>query len=193
MDALDKNIEEILNNVYPLSKKDIDQILRITKIRQIPKMEDFVMLNSPNFYEYFIIEGICRSYITDFEGNEATLSFFMDGFIIPPNQTRTINNISLFNIQTLSPSTIAYFPRDEFSALMGKNKEIQKWGIVVSDAELKKKVEKELDLITLPARERLLKFRALYPSLENLIPHPYIASYLGISPVSLSRLRSQIF
>lgn len=191
MNDLNKNITAILNNIYPLSQKSVEQILQIVKFKQIDKMEDFVILNSPNTFEYIVIDGICRSYITDYEGNEATLSFFLSGNVIPPNQTRTINNKSFFNIQALTHTNIAFFSRDEFAQLMMQNKEIEKWGMSVSNQELKNKVEKELDLITLPAKDRLIKFREKFPMLENLIPHPYIASYLGISPVSLSRLRSQ--
>lgn len=191
MNDYEKNITEILNKIYPLSQQSVEQILQIVKVKQIEKMEDFVLLNSPNVHEYIVIEGICRSYITNYEGNEATLSFFLSGHVIPPNQTRTINDRSLFNIQALTGSSIVYFSRDEFANLMRQNTEVQKWGITISENELKSKVKKELELITLPAKERLIKFREKYPPLENLIPHQYIASYLGISPVSLSRLRSQ--
>lgn len=191
MNDFEKYIAVILNKIYPLSLQSVEQIIQIIKFKQIDKMEDFVLLNSPNSYEYIVIEGIYRSYIADYEGNEATLSFFIGGHVIPPNQTRTINNKSIFNIQALTQTTLVYFSRNQFAELMTQNMDVQKWGIIVSDNELKSKVKKELELITLPAKERLINFRKKFPMLENLIPHPYIASYLGISPVSLSRLRSQ--
>ena len=58
--------------------------------------------------------------------------------------------------------------------------------------ELARKVDKEIGLVSLTAKERLLKFRAQYPLLENLIPHPIIASYLGITNISLSRIRGDL-
>ena len=191
MENINENIADILNKIYPLSQQSIEQIINIVKLKTVEKTEDFIVLNSPNTYEYIIIDGVCRSYITDYEGNEATLSFFISGSVLPPNQTRTIKNKSIFNIQSLTKSTIVFFSRDEFANLMKHNKEIENWGVNVSNQELKNKVEKELNLITLSAKDRLIKFREKFPLLENIIPHPYIASYLGISPVSLSRLRSQ--
>ncbi|MEM6343465.1 MAG: hypothetical protein AAF927_06275 [Bacteroidota bacterium] len=58
--------------------------------------------------------------------------------------------------------------------------------------ELLQKVDKEIGLASLKAKDRLIKFREEYPQLENLIPHPHIASYLGITNISLSRLRKEI-
>ena len=75
---------------------------------------------------------------------------------------------------------------------MRKNPELLNWGNTVLSDELFNKVKKELNLITMSANDHLIEFRKIFPMLENIIPHPYIASYLGISPVSLSRLRKQI-
>lgn len=155
-------------------------------------MDNFVSLNAKNNLEYILIDGVCRSYITGYDGNEATLSFFYKGQVFTHHSARTVANKSLFNIQALTKVTIAYFSCDEFSKIMAENSEWQKWGRVVHDKELKNRVIRELGLVTMPAKERLISFRKEFAALENLIPHPYIASYLGISPVSLSRLRSQI-
>jgi CRP-like cAMP-binding protein len=54
------------------------------------------------------------------------------------------------------------------------------------------KVEKEIGLASLTAKERLLSFRQQFPMFENLISHPDIASYLGITNISLSRLRKEL-
>jgi hypothetical protein len=75
---------------------------------------------------------------------------------------------------------------------MVQDLEIREFGNTVLRNELKKKVEKEIGLASLTAKERLIQFRKDYPFLENLIPHPYIASFLGITNVSLSRLRKEL-
>lgn len=53
------------------------------------------------------------------------------------------------------------------------------------------KVEKEIALASFKGKDRLLLLRKNYPNIENLIPHTDIASYLGITNISLSRLRTQ--
>lgn len=184
-----KEIYNIFCKIYPLSTNDIDKISGIIEIVHYEKMIDFVSINSHNNYEYIVIDGVCRSYVIDFEGNDATLSFFASGDAIPFNQVRMLNGKSVYNIQALTLAKVACFNSKAFSELMMDNKEIEKWGRTVFNIELKNKVEKEIVLIALSAKDRLLQFRNRYPCLENLIPHKYIASYLGISTVSLSRLR----
>jgi len=56
---------------------------------------------------------------------------------------------------------------------------------------LMKKFEKELQLLTLTAAERYQLLQRQYPELEQLVPAYHIASYLGITPISLSRIRAQ--
>jgi hypothetical protein len=59
-------------------------------------------------------------------------------------------------------------------------------------AELLKKVQKEIGMASLAGKERLLQFRKEFPMLENLVPHTDIATYLGITNITLSRLRREL-
>ena len=79
-----------------------------------------------------------------------------------------------------------------FRTILINNLEIRRFGNTVLRNELARKVDKEIGSASLSAKERLLKFREEYPLLENLIPHTHIASYLGITNISLSRLRSNL-
>lgn len=191
MDNLVSEVVRIFNQIYPISDKTVEQLTAIIEVVSFKGMEDIVKFNSFNKHEYVVLEGVCRSYISNYEGNEATLSFFLEGAVLPPNQIRTIDGKSLFNIQAITPVKVFQFKAFEFANLMTANRDIENWGRKVYDNELKNKVIKELELVTQPAKDRLESFRNRYPNIENLIPHPFIASYLGISPVSLSRLRGK--
>jgi CRP-like cAMP-binding protein len=76
-----------------------------------------------------------------------------------------------------------------FAELMVNNLEIRNFGNQVLRNELACKVDKEIGLASLTAKERLIKLREQFPLLENLVPHTDIATYLGITNISLSRLR----
>ncbi len=73
-----------------------------------------------------------------------------------------------------------------------ENQEIKHFAYKVIQNELISKMEKEIGMASLPAKERLSKFREKFKSLENIIPHTDIASYLGITNISLSRLRKDL-
>jgi CRP-like cAMP-binding protein len=84
------------------------------------------------------------------------------------------------------------FDAQAFVNLMIENLEIRAFGNTVLKNELLHKVEKEIGLATLSAKQRLLAFRNHFPMLENVVSHPPIASYLGITPISLSRIRGEL-
>ncbi|GAB5530472.1 MAG: Crp/Fnr family transcriptional regulator [Roseivirga sp.] len=142
-----------------------------------------------NNKEYFVFEGVCRSFLHSPEGDQVTISYFLEGEVLSPNKTRTANQLSQLNFQALTHLTIASMDADKFEQLMINHLDIREFGNMVLQNELLSKVEKEIGLASLSAKERLQLFRKKYHFLENLIPHTDIASYLGITNVSLSRLR----
>ena len=185
-------IKEIINSVFPVSGNSINEIERIMEFRSFDKGDTFIKRNKRNTNEYFILEGICRSFLISPEGEEITLSFFTSNSILSPFSTRTKEEVSLLNFQALTDVRLSSINAFDFEELMIRNLEIRRFGNAVLRNELTRKVEKEISLASLSAKERLLKFREQYPLLENLIPHTHIASYLGITNISLSRLRSHL-
>jgi CRP-like cAMP-binding protein len=141
--------------------------------------------------EYILLNGIVRVFLLNTEGEEITLSFFEENTILPPYVTRTKNGKSLLYGEALTDCTFAKIDAKAFETLMIENIEIREFGNSVMRQELLNKVHKEIRMASWTAKERLLQLRKDFSMLENRIPHPMIASYLGITNVSLSRLRKQ--
>lgn len=80
---------------------------------------------------------------------------------------------------------------DDLIKCMVENRAVQRWGDTVLRYELIRRADREWALAALPGSDRLQQFRQSYPGLEDQILHHYIASYLGMTAVTLSRLRSQ--
>jgi CRP-like cAMP-binding protein len=156
------------------------------------KGETFIQRNKRNEKEYFILSGVCKSYLINPEGDEITISLFTENSVLSPFQIRTSKGISNLNFKALTDLELASIDAKEFEWMMINNLEIRNFGNTVLRNELSQKVEKEIGLASLTAKERLLKFREQFPMLENLIPHTDIASYLGVTNISLSRLRSDL-
>ncbi|MBL7933044.1 MAG: Crp/Fnr family transcriptional regulator [Bacteroidia bacterium] len=184
--------KEIVDKICPLSEKSFLELNTVLIRRSFPKSELFAKLKTKNNSEYIVLDGFCRSFLTNPEGDDVTLRFFKANDVISPHITRTKQNVSIINLQALTDIELLEFNAAEFLELMIKNLEIREWANTILKEELMRKTEKEIDLISSTAKERLLKFRKDYAILENLIPHPIIASYLGITNISLSRLRGEI-
>ncbi|MGB2129754.1 MAG: Crp/Fnr family transcriptional regulator [Flavicella sp.] len=179
----------LVSKVSPVSKESLDLISNLIEVEVYEKGAIFIDRGKKNNKEYFVYDGVCRSFLPSPEGEEVTISYFLEGSVLSPNKTRTANQISHLNFQALTKLTVASLNADKFEQLMINHMDIREFGNMVLQNELLEKVEKEIALASLNAKERLLLFRKKYHFLENLISHVDIASYLGITNISLSRLR----
>ena len=179
----------LVNKVSRVSERSLDLISDLILIEVYEKGDVFIDRGKKNNKEYFVYEGVCRSFLLSPEGEEVTISYFLEGGVLSPNKTRTANQISHLNFQALTKLTVASLNADKFEQLMINHLDIREFGNMVLQNELLAKVEKEIALASLNAKERLILFREKYHFLENLISHVDIASYLGITNISLSRLR----
>ncbi len=183
---------DFFNDIFPLSEKSFSELKNIFNYISINKDEVFIKVGKKNHSEYLVVNGFCRSFLVNPEGEEITISFFKNKTALSPHIIRTKDQNSLLNFQALTALDLIEFDADLFLSLMIENKEIRNLGNTILLNELIFKTEKEIALASLTAKERLNKFRSEYIVLENLIAHSVIASYLGITNVSLSRLRSEI-
>lgn len=186
-----QKLSAIINSVSPISSKSLAKIQKLVEFYDINKGQSITAVGQNNNQEYFILEGICKSYLYTPEGDDVTISFFMSGSIISPWTTRHKDGKSILNIRALTDTVIATIRADEFEQLMVEDLEIRQFGNTVLRNELMGKVQKEIALASLKGKDRLQLLRDHFPNIENLVPHSDIASYLGITTISLSRLRTQ--
>ena len=185
-------LSEIINSIYPISLSSIKAIEDLVKSSNFQKKELIVKKGLHYNEEYFVLDGIVRSYILNPQGEEVTISFFCSNSVLTPHVARSKEGRSQLFFQALTNVKLAVMKAKEFEFLRSQNEEVRNFAFTVLQNELLMKVSKEIGLASLTAKERLKRFRHEYHNLENLIPHPYIASYLGITNISLSRLRSEI-
>ena len=189
---MNKKARNIIEGIFPISEKSIQEIESLLIFETFEKGEIFIQRNKRNEKEYFILSGVCKSYLISPDGDEITISLFTQNNILSPQSIRTSKDISNLNFKALTKIELVSMNAKEFEGLMIENIEIRHFGNTVLQNELKSKVEKEIGLASLTAKERLIEFRKKYRLLENLIPHNDIASYLGITNISLSRLRKDL-
>jgi CRP-like cAMP-binding protein len=189
---MDEAVKNIINRIFPITDKSFQYIEELLVLETYKKGETFIQRNKRNEKEYFILSGVCKSYLINPEGDEITISLFTENSVLSPFQIRTSKSISNLNFKALTDLELASIDAKKFESLMIENVEIRNFANTVLQNELISKVEKEIGLASLSAKERLIDFRKRYKMLENIIPHPDIASYLGITNISLSRLRKDL-
>jgi len=98
---------------------------------------------------------------------------------------------NLINIQCLTNCVIQVADFNKITALYNDYPKIERLARILAENKFSIKEKREIELVTLDATERYIIFQSEHPNLENLIPQYHIASYLGVTPTQLSRIRAK--
>lgn len=138
-----------------------------------------------------LLNGKITSQIADVEGRGVCVGFHVGPGVVTPHIARTRANVSLVTLMVTADATIAVLNADDLVTMMLRSPEIRDWANGILRDELSRKTEREWCLAALGGADRLAWFRERYPDQEDLFAHHQIASFLGMTPVTLSRLRAR--
>jgi CRP-like cAMP-binding protein len=143
----------------------------------------------PDPFEHIILDGRATSQITDTEGRAVCVGFHAGPCVVAPNVARTRNGASLVSIDVNADALVAQMDSRALTELMLASEPIREWANGILQQELARKADREWCLAALGGADRLAWFREGFPRYEGLFGHYLIASFLGVTPVTLSRLR----
>lgn len=185
-------LQEVINQPYHLAPQYFDLIASECTIESFSKKQKILEQGQQSNSEYFLFEGIIHRYALVEKGEFITTGFYIGPSIITPHFARTSGGKSIFSLQALTNATSAEIPVAKLDELRNSHDEIRRWDRKVIERKLKHNLVSEIEFRASDAKERLLHLRDEFPNLENFVPHTCIASYVGITPVSFSRLRREL-
>lgn len=141
---------------------------------------------------YFCASGLLRMYYNTTNGSEYNKSFIVERGFFTSYSSLILSIPSHFSIQSMESSVVASFTGRTLDQLFRRHACWETVGRKLVEQLYIKKELKERQLLAYSAEERYRMFLKEYPSLNRRIPQYHIASYLGITPVSLSRIRSKV-
>lgn len=157
----------------------------------LPKRHLVLKVGQVEKYLSFVEDGIIRFYIPK-EDNDLTFTFiFGNGFVSAYDSFLT-QQASIYNIETLTQTTIWRLSFDDLQIIYNDTEIGNTIGRKSAEDLFLKKSRRELSLLTQTAEQRYLDLFIEEPHLLKLIPLKYIASYIGITPQALSRIRKRI-
>ena len=140
----------------------------------------------------FVTKGLFRIFYTDFEGKEYTKNFKSSGQFIGALASLLLNVPSRLSIAALENSTVLCFDYDKILQIAEHSLSWQRLLRKITEIDYLEKEQRESDLLFYNAKERYQNFIMEHPNWDNRIQQRYIASYLGISPETLSRIRKDL-
>lgn len=184
-----KNFRNFLSLVASPPEEETDFFLKLLKPVKLNKGDYFISEGQIPRKFAFINEGLFRYLYIDKTGKEFTKNFITEGKFIVSYSAMIAQRASLLYIEALEDSTVLEIDYAQWVEVKKRHKCWSVLLIAMLEHAFVIKEKRERDLLLLDAKERYLDFLNEFPTLENRVKQHMIASYLGISPISLSRIR----
>lgn len=188
-------MRDIFKSVYQhplLSHTDL-QLITARHHREEVEKGNTILKKGRIADEYYLLEsGLIRSYVHDYEENEITTDFFVENeiIIVPTSLFQRIP--SQETIVAVTDSTMWKISFNDFQELFHSIPGFTEWGRLWFTHQLFATKQRSLEMITETATNRYLKLMQEKPQIMQHVPLKQIASYLGITDTSLSRIRKEI-
>lgn len=183
---------QTLQRYADIPRTEWEKMVGIHRDLYLEKNAFFIRQGDRSDHLAFIFSGIFRVFCITESGDEKTLSFRTCGDFLSAFSPYIQNKETWYSVQTLTKSRMACFSIKDCERLLAGH---SCWNNLIKEYVLRLFIEKEdreRSFLTEDAKTRYLRFKESYPHLEKRIHQFYIASFLGISPVSLSRIRAEL-
>ncbi|HPH84067.1 MAG TPA: cyclic nucleotide-binding domain-containing protein [Ferruginibacter sp.] len=191
MDERDQ-LRNFIAAVYPLPLMDMEAFLSIWEPFQAKRKTLLSREGEKERHLYFVIEGIQRVFYTGDDERDATIVF-----TYPPSFSGVADSFltqtsSRFSCETLTPSSFLKTDFNQLDGLMKVHHEIERMIRILTNHAFSGVLHRIVETQCFTAEEKFRSLFARSPHLLNLVPHKYIASYLGVDATNFSKMLAKI-
>jgi len=187
------HLEQTLKQYAPLSDQALNRYFSACHFIHVAKGTTLYAIGEIPSSFAFIHKGLMRAYLIDAEGNEFNKNFFAEGRF-PGSMSALLNNdTSFLAIEALEDCDIITIDFKQFRRELFADNELMAFHINYLEQHwLLEKEPKEIGYLQHEAKQRYLMFLDKYESILSRLPQYHIASYLGITPTQLSRIKKDL-
>lgn len=157
----------------------------------LTKNEYFAVVGRIETRVAFLAEGVVRAFYRNKEGIEYNKTFFEPYEFIGAYSSLITGQPNQINFQALTDCRLLITDYKNITSLYDKHPMLERFSRLIAEYFFVVKEKREVELVLLDAGQRYKIFKSEYPTLENKIPQYHIASYLGVTPTQLSRIRAK--
>jgi CRP-like cAMP-binding protein len=182
---LNQLIEKIKND-----KANREKFKDFFREKEIPSKTILLLEGEISTQMHFIKKGCLRMWFNK-DGKDITFQFFFEGQAVASIDSFLSNQPGMFNLESIEPSTIISISKDNFEQLQNAYPKLKEGFQEILYKRLRNYSQLFLSRIKDTPRERYEDLIKNHPEIIKRVPQHYIASYLGITPISLSRIRNR--
>lgn len=179
-----------MNKQMTVKPNEWEDFKHLFKRQEVPAKKVLLKEGQVSRTMFFIEKGCLRTWINN-DGKEITTQFFFEGDSVSSIESFRTNQPSLYSIETIEPSILQTISQKDFQDILENSPELRK---KLEDHLFRRLFQSQQLMYSYLKNNPQKRYEELtenYPHIVQRVPQHYIASYLGITSVSLSRIRNR--
>jgi CRP-like cAMP-binding protein len=185
-------LQQTINRIHPLSEVDFEAFSALLKPFSAKRKEVLTELGTVEKYLYFVTEGLQRVYYLDEQNREATILFTYAGNFGGVLDSMMNQSPSRFYYETLSPSTFLRVSFQQVEQLAQTNPNVELLLRKGMAGALSGLMERLVEIQCFSSEEKFKQLLQRSPHILQLVPHKYLANYIGIDASNFSKLVNSV-
>lgn len=181
-----------ITTITPLNEEDFAYFKTLFVVKKLRKRQYFLQEGDVCKYQAFVVKGLLRSYKVDEKGSEHILQFASEGWWMADLSSYLTNEPSFLNIDALEDVELLLLTKPSWEQAMNKIPALEHYFRIIIQNHLVATQKRLLQSLAETAEEKYNRFLATYPECVQRVPQHMVASYLGVSRETLSRIRKQV-
>lgn len=186
------SLKVLTDKIHPLTSEEWTAFSTVWKPVTAKRKELLTAAGERENYLYFILEGVQRVYYYDEQGREATLVFTYAPSFGGVLDAMLLDQKSKYNYEALTKSTFLRASFSEIRELSLRYSGINQMVMKGMSAALSGLLERLAELQAFTSEEKFRKLLKRSPHILQIVPHKYLANYLGIDPTNFSKLINRV-
>jgi signal-transduction protein with cAMP-binding, CBS, and nucleotidyltransferase domain len=184
-----EKIRQAIKQMITVSEDELNDFIGQTVTKTFKRQEILSKPNATPNEIFFINKGIIRVLINDNEGAEHTIHFALENQFIADYSNFIQKQTSIYSLQTLEETEVVILPRSAIEWGYINLTDGQKMGRLIAEYYFIYQDDRIKNLYVRTPKQRYDNITDVFPNIHNRVPQHMIASYLGITPIHLSRLK----
>lgn len=185
-------LQQYVQQISPLPQEELERFTANWQPLTVKRKTILTAAGETERYLYFVLEGVQRAFYIGDENKEATIVFTYPPSFSGVADSFLTQTASLYFLETITASRFLRLPYDEVEALRKSSPLIQQLLFKATAFALKGALQRHIELQCFSNEEKFKTLLKRSPHILNLVPHKYIASYLGMDATNFSKLLGSV-
>jgi CRP-like cAMP-binding protein len=187
-----EKLVETIQSKVSFTSQELESIKHFFIPKKVRKRQYLLNAGDVAQYTYFVEKGLLRSFSVDDSGHEHVVQFASEGWWTSDMCSFLTGDKAVYNIEAIEDSEVLMLTKQAQDEMLEKQPKMEKYFRLLMQNAIISLQRRIVGTLSLSAEEKYKRMMAVYPDILQRAPQQHVASFLGITPETLSRVRKLV-